>query len=540
MTSALGLIGLCLGVIVVAGLVVLLRKRGPAGSAAGDVEDPGRPRTVAELVELRAAAARAGSAAGPADGEPVTGANPAEPTAGREPIAVGPATEPARPAAAEPATREISAPAEPRRAQPAAPPVPLLGRDTVSAPWGRVPDGSLTLPAAAPPIVLSAPSEPPAAPSMRRDVSGFGDRPIAPVETAEPIVSAADAQTRAAEGPDPDAPAPAHPESDAPEPAASEATDPATGDWSEWTDWGEIDGDEDNGRSEAPLSTPDPTPAFGLAVVPKVVPAATVAETPDGEQDDRPPAAPSPTRESRAAARAAARAAEQAAADISLLRTLGFANPNPRPGAAAAVSLAAPAPVEPEVVEVSADAQPVRFRAVRRDGVPVPDAAMTLLDGQGREAGSGVADVDGRGVVAAPRAGDYVLVSAAKGHQPGAVALTVDSEPLDVEVLLIGSCSVAGIVCANGRPVDGATVTLLQEGEVVDAVDTGGSGRYRIGDLAAGDYTLAVTSPGHDPLAAVVRVPEQADVEYDVELERSTTAAGSGPPDHVDDVVGPR
>ncbi|MHA6792355.1 carboxypeptidase regulatory-like domain-containing protein [Pseudonocardia bannensis] len=645
MTSVLGLIGLGLGVIVVAGLVVLLRKPRPAESAAETAEDPGRPRTVAELVQLRAAAQaeQARSAADPADAEPVTDAIPMEPVAEREPVPAEPVTEPvptaasAEPATAEPATAEpeavepeavepeavepeaaqvaaiaelpeVSLPAQPRRVEPAAPPAPLLSRDTVSAPWGRVPDGSLTLPAAAPPVLLSAPSDPPAVPAARRRSSGFGDRPavrstpvVAAAEAANPEAEASDPRAAgapdgpttesaaetpdvieqeiaepapdvreslgAAEGPTPpptaiapvaEAPAaevapapgapgevpvpaasaPAEPATDASGPAASGAAEPVTGDWPGWTDWAEFDVDEDDGRADAAPTPPDPTPAFGLAVIPQVVPAEAVAEpsgaAPDGEQDDRPPVVPLSTRESRAAARAAARAAEEAAADVSLLRTLGFADPNPRPGAAAVVSLAAPVPVEPEIDEVSADARPVRFRVARRDGVPVPDAAMTLLDGRGREAGRSVADVDGRGVVAAPRPGGYVLVSSADGHQPGAVALTVDGRPLDVEVLLVGSASVAGTVRAGRRPVDGATVTLLQDGEVVGTVDTGAAGRYRIGDLAAGDYTLAVTSPGHDPVAAVVRVPEQADVEHDVELERPATAAGSAPSDRGD------
>ena len=211
-------------------------------------------------------------------------------------------------------------------------------------------------------------------------------------------------------------------------------------------------------------------------------------------------------------------AAEQAAADLALLRTFGFADPSLRPDSAPVVSLFAARDPEPEPGP-GEQAQPVRFRAVRRDGTAVQGAAVTLLDDRGRESSAATADSEGRGDLLAPQPGAYVLVSTAPGHQPGAVAITVDGKAVDADVLLARSASVAGGVFGEDGPVEGARVTLVQDGEIVDAVSTAEDGTYRIGDLAAGEYGFSVAAAGCEPTAMLLLVPDETDVSQDVDLE---------------------
>ncbi|MCE3554051.1 carboxypeptidase-like regulatory domain-containing protein [Pseudonocardia sp. RS11V-5] len=215
-----------------------------------------------------------------------------------------------------------------------------------------------------------------------------------------------------------------------------------------------------------------------------------------------------------------ARAAEHAAVDLALLRTLGFADPNPRPGAAPVVDLAVVH--EEEEPLAPGQAVPVRFLVVQRDRLPVGDAAVTLLDPRGRETASASADVEGRGEVTAPRPGGYVLVAAADGHQPGVVALTVpDTEyaVAEVEVQLVRSSTVAGAVRdVRGSGVAHVAVSLLQDGELVATTITSAAGGYRFGELAAGEYTIAVVAEGREPRIVPVRVGEEADAAQDVVL----------------------
>lgn len=235
------------------------------------------------------------------------------------------------------------------------------------------------------------------------------------------------------------------------------------------------------------------------------------------------------------------RAAEQAAADLALVRTFGFADPGLRPDAAPVVSMGRPGEAAPAASGGSAPSgsgQPVRFRAVRRDGAPVGGVAAALLDDRGREVAAADADADGCGEVPAPAPGAYVLVSTAPGHQPGAVAVTVRGEPAEAEVLLARSASVSGVVHGEDGPIARARVTLVQDGEIVDTIDTDDDGAYRIGDIGAGEYGLSVAAAGCEPNAVLVEVADEADLRRVVELRPASPTAdhdGGFGPDSLDD-----
>lgn len=221
------------------------------------------------------------------------------------------------------------------------------------------------------------------------------------------------------------------------------------------------------------------------------------------------------------------RAAEQAAADLALLRTFGFADPGLRPDSAPVVAMERPEEQEPPV-EAGDDAQPVRYRVIRRDGSVVGGATVTLLDDRGGDVAASTADAEGRGEMLAPASGGYVLVSTAAGHQPGAVAITVAGSASEADVLIARSASVSGSVHGEDGPIGGARVTLVQDGEAVDAVDTSADGTYRIDDIGAGEYGLSVAAAGCAPVASLLDVAEEAAVRHDVELRSASPVADGG------------
>jgi hypothetical protein len=148
----------------------------------------------------------------------------------------------------------------------------------------------------------------------------------------------------------------------------------------------------------------------------------------------------------------------------------------------------------------------------------VDGAAVTLLDDRGNEVVATRTGPGGRGEVVAPTEGSYVLVSTAPGHQPGAAAITVAADPVEVEVLLTRSASVSGVVRDEDGPVADARVTLVQDGEIVESADTDESGAYRIDDIGAGEYELSVVAAGHARTVIVLEVADEADLRHDVEL----------------------
>ncbi|GAA3073302.1 hypothetical protein GCM10010464_41730 [Pseudonocardia yunnanensis] len=235
------------------------------------------------------------------------------------------------------------------------------------------------------------------------------------------------------------------------------------------------------------------------------------------------------TATSRSRQSADERAAEQAAADLALLRTFGYADPSLRPDSAPVVSLMSQQDPTPEPVPGAE--QPVRFRAMRRGGIPAEGVAVMLLDDKGRTVAEDKAGPDGRGEVLAPAPGGYVLVCTARGHQPGAAAITVADAPIEAEVLLVRSASLYGTVHGEDGPIAGARVTLVQDGEIVDVADTDENGSYRIGDIAAGEYGLSVVAAGCEPIAVLLEVPDEADLRHDVELEPAGAQAPYSPDD---------
>ncbi|WP_460523818.1 MFS transporter [Flindersiella endophytica] len=157
----------------------------------------------------------------------------------------------------------------------------------------------------------------------------------------------------------------------------------------------------------------------------------------------------------------------------------------------------------------------------RADGTPVVDAALTLIDSGGRQAGRAASDPEGRYQLTAAGPGSYVLIASASATQPQAATVTVDGRPTRFDVVLAGVTSLTGLVRAHGvnQPVPGATAVLANErGDIVASAITGDDGVYRFDQLAAGVYTLAVRAERRQPVALRLTLPEAGSVRQDVAL----------------------
>lgn len=180
---------------------------------------------------------------------------------------------------------------------------------------------------------------------------------------------------------------------------------------------------------------------------------------------------------------------------------------------------------------------PVCGTVQHHDGTIVPRAALTLIDGAGRQIGRGATGEDGRYALSTPGTGAYVLIAAAGGHQPQAVSVTVGERPVELDVVLGGAGRLAGTVTtADGTPVRDAMVTLTDvRGEVVATTRSGREGGYVIGELVAGEYTLAASAPAFRPAALPVTVQASRETRQDIDLAggavlRGTVRAGGGRP----------
>jgi hypothetical protein len=219
-------------------------------------------------------------------------------------------------------------------------------------------------------------------------------------------------------------------------------------------------------------------------------------------------------------------AAEQAAADLALLRTFGVAGPG-HTAAADDTEIELEGCGTEDAEPSAGAAQPVSFRVVGRDGRGLAGASVTLLDDHGREIAGTVADDQGAGALTARRPGGYMLVTAAAGYQPGAVAIAVSDAAVDTEIPLTRSASIAGSVGGEDGPIVGAQLVLVQDGEIVETAESGADGAYRFADLAAGEYGLSVSASECEPAAVVLRLVDEVDLRHDVDLDPAGLPTGS-------------
>lgn len=217
-----------------------------------------------------------------------------------------------------------------------------------------------------------------------------------------------------------------------------------------------------------------------------------------------------------------------------------------RPAATAAPAASVPAEPDPVVLVPSETTLPIRVPRTRRSpaeaarsstepveqlvhgvvrqtsGSALPGAALTLVDGGGRQIGRTNSDAEGHFRLRLPGSGGYVLIASATAFQPVAQTISVDGHPIRVDVVLAGAAGVTGFVRSvrTHAAVAGAMVTVADSlGQVVDSRVTDPDGRYEVIELSAGHYTLVISAPRCRPVAIPLAIGDDGLTTQDVELE---------------------
>ncbi len=169
-------------------------------------------------------------------------------------------------------------------------------------------------------------------------------------------------------------------------------------------------------------------------------------------------------------------------------------------------------------------------RIRREDGRPVQCAVLTLIDQRGHQVSRANGDADGGYRIAAPAAGNFVLIASAAGHRPEAVSVTIGQRPQLLDLTLTGSGELSGVVRSAGRgiPLAGATVTLTDiHGEVVGAAISAGDGAYVCHGVVSGTYTLVAVAEHMRPSATTLTISDSGLLRHDIEMASMAVLAGS-------------
>ncbi|MET0233938.1 MAG: MFS transporter [Kibdelosporangium sp.] len=175
-------------------------------------------------------------------------------------------------------------------------------------------------------------------------------------------------------------------------------------------------------------------------------------------------------------------------------------------------------------------AQPVRGFIQNGEGAAVGGVVLTLIDHDGSQVARANTDPAGRYVLHAPGQGAYVLIASAPGHQPHASSLKLNSEPVVLDLTLVGAGEIVGFVNASqsGQPVTSATVILADRGgHIVGTHPSASDGSYRFTSVGAGSYTLVVNASGFRPAAVPLAVPELGEVRQDIQLFSGAELCGT-------------
>jgi MFS family permease len=165
-------------------------------------------------------------------------------------------------------------------------------------------------------------------------------------------------------------------------------------------------------------------------------------------------------------------------------------------------------------------------RGTVRDGQghAVPGAVLTVIGGDGWQAGRAEVDSGGNYEITDVPLSTFSVIVMAPGHAPqAAVVKAADGREVTHDFVLAGSggqaagaelralvaeAEVHGVVTGpQDTPVPGVTVSLANAaGDIVASAVTGEDGAYRLTGLDGGEHVLVAT--GHHPVSAVVRVEE--------------------------------
>jgi uncharacterized surface anchored protein len=189
-------------------------------------------------------------------------------------------------------------------------------------------------------------------------------------------------------------------------------------------------------------------------------------------------------------------------------------------GALPRMRVPTPAPVSASALIVG--------RVAQADGRPVSYAAVTLTDVSGRQVDRAWADGNGSYQLVPPAAGTYILVCSAGANSPTVTLITVGGDTVRHDILLTGAGTLAGCVRAGEEALPGALITLIDvAGNVAATAVTDPEGRYTVGGLPEGTYTLAAVAEHHRPTAFAITIPAGGRTERDIELIARVRLAGT-------------
>ncbi|MCU1613463.1 MAG: transporter [Frankiales bacterium] len=167
-------------------------------------------------------------------------------------------------------------------------------------------------------------------------------------------------------------------------------------------------------------------------------------------------------------------------------------------------------------------------RVLRGDGRPLVGASVTLADVSGKQVDRDRTGADGDYRLRPTAGGTYLLIASAPNLAPNAAMVALADSPVRRDVVLAGNALLRGCVrSADDEPLAGALITLTDvQGDVVGSAVTPHDGRFAVGELLAGTYTLAGQAPGHQPVALTVQLADGATVEQDVVLVGGARVSG--------------
>lgn len=162
-------------------------------------------------------------------------------------------------------------------------------------------------------------------------------------------------------------------------------------------------------------------------------------------------------------------------------------------------------------------------------GAAVTGATLTLISTSGRQMGRTRSRADGYYELAAPTPDSYVLIASAEGRRPDASTVTLGGLPVTCDVTLDAMAGITGTVARsdNGSPVPGARIAVLDlRGEVLSSGETDPAGRFEVGELLEGEFTVAVSALGFHPTAVPARVSGRDTAVLDVLLRPGVRLRG--------------
>jgi MFS family permease len=188
--------------------------------------------------------------------------------------------------------------------------------------------------------------------------------------------------------------------------------------------------------------------------------------------------------------------------------------------ASVAAPVGEPAPAGDPAPATEAVRPAVRGTVRDAQGAAIPGAVLTLIGGDGWQAGRAETAADGGYGLDGVPLGTFSVIATALGHAPqAAVVKAAAGTVVSHDFVLAGSggftgvapvaeAEVHGVVSGPGdAPAPGVTVSVVNSGgDVVASTVTGEDGTYRLAGLDGGEHVLVAS--GFNPVSAVVRVEE--------------------------------